>query len=428
MDLRGPLRREQQPQAVLAALGGDLDEPVQQPLRHRAGRLGAAQVVGLVDDEQRRDPAVALGPQLVDDLEADGDRLGRVAEPAEVHHRDAVATGDDVGGGRQVAGPHLPVEHPEVLHPLGQRLLAGGAGAQRREHLAHLRVRADLRQEADEGVVLVLVAHRVQLQGGGLGLAGHRAEPHPQRFVALGARGVAAQHPHAALGDPLGVGLRHPRDRRAEVDEVGVRVEDGHPQVGLQQEPLEEHPEGVRLARPALAAEEGVPVEPAGPQARLGADVTGAPGADRQGAGGRAVQAAELGGPGEVHGGLAERRPVAALHRARLVQGADDDTEPGQRLVAGRLHDVDDLAQEPDPLGGGDDDHVTRRHRVGRVGVEREAPPVAGLGRCLTRRHRVLLSRPTGRDGRVVVVPRTSWRMPCHAAAPPDGLGPPRDR
>ena len=91
VDLRGALRREQQPQPVLAALGGDLDEPVEQPLRHRAGRLGAAQVVGLVDDEQGRHPTVALGPQLVDDLEADRDRLGRVAEPAEVHHRDAVA-------------------------------------------------------------------------------------------------------------------------------------------------------------------------------------------------------------------------------------------------------------------------------------------------------------------------------------------------
>ena len=112
---------------------------------------------------------------------------------------------------RQVAGPHLPVEHPEVLHPPGQRLLAGGARAQRREHGAHLRRRADLRQEADEGVVLVLVAHRVQLQRGGLGLAGHRAEPHPQRLVALGARGVAAQHPHAAVGDPPGVRLRHTR-------------------------------------------------------------------------------------------------------------------------------------------------------------------------------------------------------------------------
>ena len=141
-------------------------------------------------------------------------------------------------------------------------------------------------------------------------------------------------------------------------------------------------------------------------------DVARAPGADRQGSGGRAVQAAELGGPGEAHGGPAERRPVAALHRARLAQGADDDTEPGQGVVTGRLHDVDDLAQDPDRLGRGDDDHVTRCHPVGRVGVERESPSVPGLGRCLTRRHRVLLSRPTGRGGRVDVVPRTSWRMP----------------
>ena len=118
-----------------------------------------------------------------------------------------------------------------------------------------------------------------------------------------------------AVGDPPGVRLGHPRQRRAEVHEVGVGVEDRHPQVGLQQQPLEQHPEGVGLARPALAAEEGVPVEPAGPQARLGADVTGAPGADRHRAGGRAVQAAELGWARRGPGRTAERRPVAALHR-----------------------------------------------------------------------------------------------------------------
>ena len=36
VDLRGALRGQQQPQAVLAALGGDLDEAVEQPLRDRA--------------------------------------------------------------------------------------------------------------------------------------------------------------------------------------------------------------------------------------------------------------------------------------------------------------------------------------------------------------------------------------------------------
>ena len=356
-------------------------------------------------------------PQLVDDLEADGDRLGRVAEPAEVHHRDAVATGDDVRGGRQVARPHLPLEQAEVLHPPGEATAGRGCRSAARASMAPMLRRRPIcarklmkalysswsRTGSSCSVAAwawrVIVRNRI------------RSGSSPSR-----ARGVAAQHPHAALGDPPGVGLRHPGQRRAEVHEVGVRVEDGHPQVGLQQEPLEQHPEGVGLARAALPAQERVPVEPAGPQARLGADVTRAPRADRHRAGGRAVQAAELGGPGELQGGPAEGRPVAALHRAGLVQGADDDTEPGQR----RRRRPARRRRRPGPGAGPPRPAVMTTMSPGATpslgaGPEREAPPVAGLGPRLARGHRhgVLLSRPTGRDGRVDVVPPTSWRMPC---------------
>ena len=177
-------------------------------------------------------------------------RVRRVAEPAEVHHGDAVATGDDVRGGRQVARPHLPVEHPEVLHPLGQGQLTGCAGAQRSEHVGHLHVRADLRQEADEGVVLVLVAHRVQLQRRGLGLAGHRC----------GTASAAVRRPPCAselFGAPARRGRRSagrrpptPPGPSSRGGQVSVRVEHGHPQVGLQQEPLESTPSAYVLPDP----------------------------------------------------------------------------------------------------------------------------------------------------------------------------------
>ena len=52
--------------------------------------------------------------------------------------------------------------------------------------------------------------------------------------------------------------------RLAEAHEVGVRVEQHEPQVSLDQEPLEEHAERVRLARARLPAEEGVAAEATG--------------------------------------------------------------------------------------------------------------------------------------------------------------------
>jgi hypothetical protein len=50
----------------------------------------------------------------------------------------------------------------------------------------------------------------------------------------------------------------------AEPDEVRVRIQDDQPQRRLQQKPLQDRAEGVRLPRAGLSAEEGVAVEPAG--------------------------------------------------------------------------------------------------------------------------------------------------------------------
>ena len=52
------------------------------------------------------------------------------------------------------------------------------------------------------------------------------------------------------------------------MDEVGVGVEDDDAQVGVDEEPFEQHPEGVGLARPTLPAEERVPVESCGADER----------------------------------------------------------------------------------------------------------------------------------------------------------------
>ena len=203
-----------------------------------------------------------------------------------------------------------------------------------------------------------------------------------------------------------------PGQGRAEVHEVGVGVEHGHPQVGLQEEPLEEHAEGVGLARAALAAEEGVPVEPAGPQAGLGADVTRAPGADGHRPGSGTVQATQLGGPGEGQRSVAEGGAVPALHGSLVVEGPDDDPDAGQPSVVG-VGDVDDLAEQPRGSGRCDDDHVagrdtlaTRCGQAERAAVPRRRPDaVRWLGHVVSSPR---WPRPTGPAARhhVGAVPR----------------------
>jgi hypothetical protein len=54
------------------------------------------------------------------------------------------------------------------------------------------------------------------------------------------------------------------RAQLAQTDEVGVRIEHDHPQVRLDQQPLQDDPERVGLARTRLAAQEGVPAEAPG--------------------------------------------------------------------------------------------------------------------------------------------------------------------
>jgi hypothetical protein len=88
-------------------------------------------------------------------------------------------------------------------------------------------------------------------------------EAKPQAVVALGAR-PPDEDRGRQLGEPrgrLGIGCCA---RVAQPHEVGVRVEDHHAQVGVEQQPLEHEPERVRLAGAGLPAEERVAVEARG--------------------------------------------------------------------------------------------------------------------------------------------------------------------
>ena len=227
-----------------------------------------------------------------------------------------------------------------------------------------------------------------------------------------------------------GIGLGHARQGRAEVHEVGVRVEDGHPQVGLQEEPLEQHPEGVGLARPALAAEEGVPVEAAGPQVRVGADVAGAPACRSS-----SCRPPRRAGPpsscgaGGASGGPAERRAVGRAARAAVaVERADDD--PVTRLsapVARPAPDVDDLARARRPPSAAVMTTMSPgAHAVVRPRPEREGPPVARLRRWPASAVAVIVCSSRGpRAGAAVSTwcHGTSWRMPSPPARAADRTG-----
>ena len=118
-------------------------------------------------------------------------------------------------------------------------------------------------QEGDQGGVLVAVGDRVQAQrcrlGGGRDLG--RVQPQPPVAVRMG--GVDRDPGCLLLVTPgqHRVGIRA---QLAQADEVGVRIEHDHPQVRLDQQPLQDDAERVGLARSRLAAQEGVPAEAPG--------------------------------------------------------------------------------------------------------------------------------------------------------------------
>ena len=152
---------------------------------------------------------------------------------------------------------------------------------------------------AEQLVVLVRVADRVELEDAGVGGAVELREAEPEPFARLGG-GRADEDRRRELGQPCGTGPIGVGPRFAEADEVGVRVDHDHAQLGLEQELLEHDAERVRLARAGLSAEERVPVETGGVDPRRH----------------RLVTAREHGADHEL-GGVALRAATAPRPRSR---------------------------------------------------------------------------------------------------------------
>lgn len=258
MDLRRPLGGEQQPQPELAPFRGDLHQLFgESPFDRRLG-MRRAQVVRLVDDDQQRAPLLSPRPQMFEHGESRDLRLRSVLEAPEVEHGRARSLVDDVDDRCRPARPQLPLEDLEVLHPIRQPD-AGGVrrGPQVREHV--LRIEAlGLLLHVDQGVVLLGVCDGVHPQHGRLRGGDQIDEAHMEP-VAVACTG--AEHPDVSFRKPRRVGVARGEASLAQPGEVAVRVEDEHRQLGLQQQLLQDHPEGVGLAAAALPHPEGVPVE-----------------------------------------------------------------------------------------------------------------------------------------------------------------------
>ena len=262
MQLRRPLGRQQQPQAVLATLPCDLDEAFDERLLDRARPARRGRRCGPRRPRSGSASGSGAAPRGSRSCRGSARGLGRVGETAEVQDRDPgpVAT-------ISAAEASAPANTSQSVRPRFSIRCASARPASsparnraRRPSRSAGRVAAELLQEQ---VVLLTVLERVEPQHRGLGPPRHGGEPHPQR---LEPRGRGPQHPDLLRRQPRRVLGRRIRQRLPQPDEVGVRVEHHHPQVGAEQQLLEDHAERVGLARTALAAQERVPPEALGPQ------------------------------------------------------------------------------------------------------------------------------------------------------------------
>jgi hypothetical protein len=122
-----------------------------------------------------------------------------------------------------------------------------------------------------------------------------------------------------------------------QADEVGVRIEHNHPQVGFHQQLLQDDPERVGLPRTGLAAQEGMPAEApgvgqAGHAARQGQLAQPQPGAVRRGA---LLPVLHLRLGGDPDQRVMERGQVSVDDDAFAARVPDLDLGPGSRSVPG---------------------------------------------------------------------------------------------
>ena len=361
-----PLRGDEQVEAELPPLRRDSRGVLGRERRHLVARLARTDVVRLVDHDQH---GLTLGtppPQRREHaLRRDRLLAGR-AQRAEVDDEAARAAGCDEVLDRVLVAerPDLPAVDAEVAQPRPERLVPRLGRGEQRLHDSR-RTRSGLRRGArleqlHERAVLIPVADRVEPQHSRLlgGVAVHETDVEPL--------GSFPCPPHLERAGSLHVARSetgfHVAPHLAEADEVRVRVEDDDPQRRLEQEPLEDRAERVRLSRAGLAAEERVPVEAARVEGKAHrrlerqlADVergalwprAGDPGCDRLGA-------------RRGDGLVVERSAVAFEHDA--VAACDPDHQRGSGRVATKAR-IERARLDPGVL---DHVHVAQTRRADR--------------------------------------------------------------
>ncbi len=390
MHLLGALGDDDQVEAELASLAGDADGVLGRQGRDRVGRVGGADVVGLVDHDRHRLPRGAAPPEPVEHVAGDRGLLLARRQRSEVDHGAARAVGVLQAGRQRVplrAGPDAPSVDAQVVAAQLERL-----GLDTRQ----VREAADplvLDQGRQLGVLLA-IGQRVEAQQGGLLRRAQLAEADPDGVGAVGAAPDRDRLRHRAealgrLGVGAGPGL-------GQADVVGVRVQHHDAQARLHQEALEQDAERVGLAGARLPAQERVAAE----AGRVEGERDAAGERELADVQGRALGARTL----EPGAHLVRQRgaregvmegPAVAVEDDPLA-AADPDPhlrQPGAGCVLAAHLERQDLAQAG--RAAGVERHVAARLEVEAVQGRLEAEAGA-VDRARERQHRRLELLPDG--------------------------------
>ena len=231
--------------------------------------------------------------------------------------------------------PRLRTRSAELLRV---RAVRGEEGLQRERALGG--------QDLVERRVLLEVGDRVQPQQRRLGRGLEVAEAQPQPIAALRAGAV-----HVEEARDAAVAARQPRRHvaahLAEPDVVGVGVEHDDAQRRLQQQPLEQHAERVRLARARLPAQERVAVEPGGVERqRHAGDERELAGVELRAARRAALEPrGDLRGLGRADRAVVERRAVALEQRPGAEREPERQAGRRDRAVVAFERELGGLAR-----------------------------------------------------------------------------------
>ena len=267
VDALRPLGRDEQVEAELPPLRRDLRRALGREGGDLVPGLAGADVVRLVDDDEHRIALGTAAPERGQHALRRDRLLPRSLERAEVDHEAARPSGADQILDRALVArrPDRPAVDAEVAEagterpPLRLRSLQQPLGDLAARRGAALEALLD---EVHEDAVLLPVADRVEPQDRRLLL---RLEVGEADMEPFGARRAAAADDDALGRAPVAVRnvAVHAVAKRADADEVGVRVEDDDPERRLEEKLLEHRAERVALPGAGLPAEERVPVEAA---------------------------------------------------------------------------------------------------------------------------------------------------------------------